>query len=113
MVCPRGAARAALVGGQRRRGWARSGPPIASLGHTTAVAQQGGVEGGFGGVRARASSPPSMPWRSILSGSPGCFGAVSGGSAPDAGLPEPEEGTSGHFHTSSTGRALLFAQDRR
>ena len=29
------------------------------------------------------------------------------------GLAEPHQGTSGHFHTSSTGRALLFAQDRR
>ena len=29
------------------------------------------------------------------------------------GLPEPEQGTSGLFRTSSTGRALLFAQDRR
>ena len=48
-----------------------------------------------------------------MGGSPGCFRAVSGGSAPDAGLPEPEQGTSAHFHTSSTGRALLFAQDRR
>ena len=48
-----------------------------------------------------------------MGGSPGCFRAVSGGSAPDVGLPEPEQGTSAHFHTSSTGRALLFAQDRR
>jgi hypothetical protein len=48
-----------------------------------------------------------------LGGSPGCFRAVSGGSAPNAGLPEPEQGTSGHFHTSCIGRALLFAQDRR
>ena len=48
-----------------------------------------------------------------MGGSPGCFRAVSGGSAPNAGLPEPEQGTSAHFHTSSTGRALLFAQDRR
>jgi len=64
-------------------------------------------------VPSRASSTPSTPWRSILGGSPGCFRAVSDGSAPDAGLPEPEQGTSGHFHTSCTGRALLIAQDRR
>ena len=43
----------------------------------------------------------------------GLFGAVSGGSTPDAGLPELEEGASSHFRTSSTGRALLLAQDRR
>ena len=48
-----------------------------------------------------------------MGGSPGRFRAVSGGSAPAAGLPEPEQGTSGHFHTSCTGRALLIAQDRR
>ena len=47
-----------------------------------------------------------------MGGSPGRFRAVSGGSAPAAGLPEPEQGMSGHFHTSSTGRALPFAQDR-
>ena len=71
------------------------------------------LEAGVGGVRARASSTPSTPWRSLLGGSPGCFGAVSGGSTPDAGLPAPKEGASGHFHTSSTTRALLLAQDRR
>ena len=48
-----------------------------------------------------------------MGGSPGCFRVVYGGSAPDAGLPELEEGMSAHFHTSCTGRALLFAQDRR
>ena len=48
-----------------------------------------------------------------MGGSLGCFRALSGGSAPDAGLAEPHQGTSGHFHTSSTGRALPFAQDRR
>ena len=48
-----------------------------------------------------------------MGGSPGCFRAVSGGSDPNAGLPEPEQGMSGHFHTSFTGRALPFAQDRR
>ena len=47
-----------------------------------------------------------------MGGSPGCFRVVSGGSAPDAGLPEPEQGTSGHLHTRCTERALLFAQDR-
>ena len=64
-------------------------------------------------MRARAFSSPSTLRRSILGGSPGGFRAVSGGSAPDAGLPGPEQGTSGHFRTSSTGRALLIAQDRR
>ena len=64
-------------------------------------------------MRARASSTPSTPWRSILGGSPGCFRAVSDGSAPNAGLPEPQQGTSGHFHTSCISRALLIAQDRR
>ena len=48
-----------------------------------------------------------------MGGLPGCFREVSGGSAPDARLPEPEQGTSAHFHTSCIGRALLFAQDRR
>ena len=62
---------------------------------------------------ARASSWLVAPWAPILGGSPGCFRAVSSGGAPDAGLPEPEQGTSGRFYTSSTGRALLFAQDRR
>ena len=38
MVCPRSAARATLVGRQRRRGWAQSGPSIASLGRATAAA---------------------------------------------------------------------------
>eukprot|EP01043_Picozoa_sp_COSAG02_P047976 COSAG02_NODE_4657_length_5125_cov_10.220653_5_plen_75_part_00 len=32
MVRPGSAAHAALVGGQRRCGWAQSGPPISSLG---------------------------------------------------------------------------------
>jgi len=68
---------------------------------------------GFGGVWSRASSTPSTPWRSILGGSPGRFRAVSGSSAPVPGLREPKQGTSGHFHTSSTGRALPFAQRRR
>ena len=48
-----------------------------------------------------------------MGGLPGCFREVSGGSAPDVGLPEPEQGTSARFHTSCIGRALLFAQDRR
>ena len=48
-----------------------------------------------------------------MGGSLGCFRALSGGSAPDAGLAEPRQGTSGHFHTSCIGRALLIAQDRR
>ena len=74
---------------------------------------RGGVEGEFGGVRARASSTPSTPWRSILGGSPGCFRVVSGGSAPDTGLSEHYQGMSGHFHTSCIDRALLPAQDRR
>ena len=54
MVRPRSAASPALVGGQRWSRWARSGPAVASLGRATAVAQLGGVDGGFGGVRARA-----------------------------------------------------------
>ena len=32
---------------------------------------------------------------------------------PTPGFLSPEQGTSGHFHTSCIGRALLFAQDRR
>ena len=48
-----------------------------------------------------------------MGGSPVRFRVVSGVSAPDAGLPELEQGTRGHFHTSSTGRALPFAQDYR
>ena len=35
-----------------------------------------------------------------MGGSLGCFRALSGGSAPDAGLAEPHQGTSGHFHTN-------------
>ena len=90
----------------------RSGSSVARPRHRRSVAEVG-WKGDLVGCGHELSSTPSTPWRSILGGSPGRFRVVSGGSAPDAGLPEPEQGTSSHFHTSSTSRALLFAQDRR
>jgi hypothetical protein len=69
------------------------------------------VKGGLARCE-RASTPLATPWALIFGGSPGCFRAVSGGSAPDGGLSGPQQGTSGHLHTSCTSRALLFAQDR-
>jgi hypothetical protein len=69
-----------------------------------------GGEGGFGEVCARASTPLATPWALIFGGSLGCFRVVSGGSAPDGGLPGPQQGTSGHLHTSCNSRALLFAR---
>ena len=41
------------------------------------------------------------------------FGRFPAAALPTPGFLSPEQGTSGHFHTSCIGRALLFAQDRR
>ena len=96
------------AGRDRAHQWSRSAE------HCATIALQAGVEGEFGEVCARASTPtPCAGALGVLCGSPGCFRAVSGGSAPDVGLPEPEQGTPGHGHASSNGRALLLAQDRR
>jgi hypothetical protein len=68
MVRPGSAARAALVGGQRRSSWARSGPSVASLGRS-AVGRGLRRGGGAGVERPRACSTDvhdaAAEWRHI------------------------------------------------
>ena len=89
----------------------RPGSSVAWLRHRRSVV---GVrwKGGLAGSGHELSSTPSTPWRSILGGSPGSSGVVSGDWAPEGGLPEPVGGAYGYLHTYLTTRTLLLAQDR-
>ena len=64
----------------------RPGSSVARLRHRRSVVRVG-WKGGLAGCGHELSSTPSTP--SILGGSPGSSGVVSGDWAPERGLPEP------------------------
>ena len=76
----------------------RPGSSVARPRHRRSVVEVG-WKGGLVGSGHELSSTPSTPWRSILGGSPGSSGAVSGDWAPEGGLPEPVGGAYGCLRT--------------
>ena len=76
----------------------RPGSSVARPRHRRSVVEVG-WKGGLVGSGHELSSTTSTPWRSILGGSPGSSGVVSGDWAPEGGLPELVGGTYGCLRT--------------